>query len=109
MAPCWYDRAICTVLLRAKMQALDRGVDFPVQDDLVCERCRQVFASLDVGADACRSLRGRTMPAALRKSIEKAMRASTEAAFPPARLRGSRKRRGSSLCGVWQSLVPAIF
>ena len=72
-----YDRATCMDLLRAKMEALDRGVDFPVQDDLVCERCRQVFASLDVGADACRSLRGRTMPAALRKSIEKAMRAST--------------------------------
>ncbi len=66
-----------SVLLCAKMEALDRGVDFPVQDDLVCERCRQVFASLDVGADACRSLRGRTMPAALRKSIEKAMRASS--------------------------------
>lgn len=72
-----YDRATCMDLLRAKMEALDRGVDFPVQDDLVCERCRQVFASLDVGADACRSLRGRTMPAALRKSIEKAMRAVT--------------------------------
>ncbi len=72
-----YDRATCMDLLRAKMEALDRGVDFPVQDDLVCERCRQVFASLDVGADACRSLRGRTMPAALRKSIEKAMRAGT--------------------------------
>lgn len=72
-----YDRATCMDLLRAKMEALDRGVDFPVQDDLVCERCRQVFASLDVGADACRSLRGRTMPAALRKSIEKAMRAIT--------------------------------
>ena len=70
-----YDRATCMDLLRAKMEALDRGVDFPVQVDLVCERCRQVFASLDVGADACRSLRGRTMPAALRKSIEKAMRA----------------------------------
>ena len=73
-----YDRATCMDLLRAKMEALDRGVDFPVQDDLVCERCRQVFASLDVGADACRSLRGRTMPAALRKSIEKAMRAGTD-------------------------------
>jgi hypothetical protein len=42
---------------------------------LVCERCREVFASLDVGADACRSLRGTTMPAALRKRIEAAIRA----------------------------------
>ena len=83
-----YDRATCMDLLRAKMEALDRGVDFPVQDELVCERCRQVFASLDVGADACRSLRGRTMPAQLRKSIEKAIRAGVDG--PPARKRVSR-------------------
>jgi RNA polymerase sigma-70 factor (ECF subfamily) len=83
-----YDRATCMDLLRAKMEALDRGVDFPVQDELVCERCRQVFASLDVGADACRSLRGRTMPAQLRKSIEKAIRAGVD--VPPARKRVSR-------------------
>lgn len=83
-----YDRATCMDLLRAKMEALDRGVDFPVQDELVCERCRQVFASLDVGADACRSLRGRTMPAQLRKSIEKAIREGVD--VPPARKRVSR-------------------
>jgi RNA polymerase sigma-70 factor (ECF subfamily) len=73
--PAVYDRAMCMDLLRAKMESLDRGVDFPVQDELVCERCREVFASLDVGADACRSLRGTTMPATLRKRIEAAIRA----------------------------------
>ncbi len=75
--PAVYDRATCMDLLRAKMESLDRGVDFPVQDELVCERCRQVFASLDVGADACRSLRGKTMPAALRRSIERAIAAES--------------------------------
>lgn len=69
-----YDRAMCMDLLRAKMESLDRGVDFPVQDELVCERCRQVFASLDVGADACRSLRGTRMPAELRRRIEAVIR-----------------------------------
>jgi hypothetical protein len=64
-------------LLRAKMDSLDRGVDFPVQDDLVCERCREVFASLDVGTDACRSLRGRTMPAGLRRRIKAALGSPT--------------------------------
>jgi RNA polymerase sigma-70 factor (ECF subfamily) len=73
--PAVYDRAMCMDLLRAKMESLDRGVDFPVQDELVCERCREVFASLDVGADACRSLRGTSMPAGLRKRIEAAIRA----------------------------------
>jgi hypothetical protein len=62
-------------LLRAKMDALDRGAEFPVQDALTCERCREVFASLDVGADACRSLRAATMPAALRRRIEAVIRA----------------------------------
>jgi hypothetical protein len=61
-------------LLRAKMDSLDRGEDFPVQDELVCERCREVFASLDVGHDACRSLRGRTMPTRLRQDILRALR-----------------------------------
>lgn len=72
--PAAYARAVCMDLLRAKMESLDRGVGFPVQDGLVCERCRQVFASLDVGADACASLRGATMPAALRARIERAIR-----------------------------------
>jgi len=83
--PAVYDRATCVDLLRAKMEALDRGVDFPVQDELVCERCRQVFASLDVGADACRSLRGKDMPAALRRSIERAIVAEAPRASRPAR------------------------
>jgi RNA polymerase sigma-70 factor (ECF subfamily) len=73
--PAAYDRATCMDLLRAKMDALDRGAEFPVQDALACERCREVFASLDVGADACRSLRAATMPAALRRRIEAVIRA----------------------------------
>ncbi len=72
--PAIYDRAMCMDLLRAKMEAMDNGVDFPVQDDVVCTRCRQVLKSLDVSADACRSLRGKTMPAGLRARIERALR-----------------------------------
>lgn len=52
--PAVYERRMCMDLLRAKMEALDHGVAFPVQDELVCERCRTVFASLDLGFDACR-------------------------------------------------------
>jgi RNA polymerase sigma-70 factor (ECF subfamily) len=49
-----YERSMCMDLLRAKMEALDHGAAFPVQKDLICERCRTVFASLDLGFDACR-------------------------------------------------------
>lgn len=100
-----YDRAMCMDLLRAKMEALDRGVDFPVQDDLVCQRCREVFASLDVGADACQSLRQRSMPAALRARIQDAIAAEAaksarvKAAKPARRARrvsASTRRRASA-------------
>ena len=69
-----YPRGTCMALLEAKMDSLDRGVPFPVQDELVCERCREVFASLDIGADACGSLRGATMPAPVRARIERMIR-----------------------------------
>jgi len=69
-----YPRGTCMALLEAKMDSLDRGVPFPVQDELVCERCREVFASLDIGADACGSLRAPTMPAPVRKRIEQMIR-----------------------------------
>ena len=70
-----YPRGTCMALLEAKMDSLDRGVPFPVQDELVCERCREVFASLDIGADACGSLRAAAMPAAVRARIERMIRA----------------------------------
>ena len=69
-----YPRATCMALLEAKMDSLDRGVPFPVQDELVCERCREVFASLDIGADACGSLRAPSMPASVRARIERIIR-----------------------------------
>jgi RNA polymerase sigma-70 factor (ECF subfamily) len=70
-----YPRGTCMALLEAKMDSLDRGVPFPVQDELVCERCREVFASLDIGADACGSLRAPSMPAPVRRRIEQMIRA----------------------------------
>ncbi|HMP75260.1 MAG TPA: RNA polymerase sigma factor [Kiritimatiellia bacterium] len=64
-----YSKQICLDLLRAKQDALDRGVPFPVQDALVCERCQAVFATLDLGTDLCRRLGAGPLPPALRKLI----------------------------------------
>ncbi len=63
-----YDEQVCLDLLNAKQDALDRGVDFPQMDGVVCERCRSVFLSLDIAVDLCRAS-AVAMPEALRESI----------------------------------------
>lgn len=65
LPPPIYERSMCMDLLRAKMEALDHGVPFPVQSELVCERCRHVFASLDldaIGSDRERDRKTRRSP-----------------------------------------------
>jgi RNA polymerase sigma-70 factor (ECF subfamily) len=64
-----YSRRVCLDLLRAKQEALDRGVPFPLGNEVVCERCNAVFASLDLAVDACRELSRGDLPAALRGRI----------------------------------------
>lgn len=92
--PAVYERAVCMDLLRAKMEALDRGAAFPVQDDLVCERCKEVFASLDVAADACRSLRSGSLPAALRAKVMAVLK--DESRGEEQRARGARGARATA-------------
>jgi RNA polymerase sigma-70 factor (ECF subfamily) len=67
--PAAYDKQVCMDLLRAKQQALDAGQDFPVQNDLVCRRCRAVFAGLDLAADTCKLLAQGRLPAPLRRAV----------------------------------------
>lgn len=54
---------VCYSMLQAKQEALDRGVDFPYADAALCDRCRAVFATLDLGREACQTLRSGEMPA----------------------------------------------
>ncbi len=63
-----YERQVCMDLLSAKQAALDRGQDFPA-DDVICDRCRAVFATLDLGLDACRRLGDQMLPAKIRDQI----------------------------------------
>lgn len=49
-----YPLQVCLDLLAAKQEALDHGV--PFQQDVICDRCRSVFASLDLAQQACRRL-----------------------------------------------------
>ncbi len=57
LPPRAYPLRICLDLLRAKQDALDRGVAFPEPGrQLVCDRCKALFESLDVTSELCRRL-----------------------------------------------------
>lgn len=66
-----YARAVCLDLLRAKQHALDAGVPMPGGDQIVCERCRAVFATLDLAQDVCRTLGDGKLPGSLQRQILK--------------------------------------
>lgn len=58
-----YDERTCLDLLDAKQAALDRGE--ALESEVVCERCRSVFASLDLTQRVCRELAAGGVPAGL--------------------------------------------
>jgi RNA polymerase sigma-70 factor (ECF subfamily) len=60
----------CLDLLWAKQEALDRGADFPIPEQHMCERCRSVFATLDLAEDVCRLLGEVELPEAARRRLE---------------------------------------
>lgn len=69
-----YDKQVCLDLLKAKLDAMDRGRGFPIGQDVLCERCRSVFAELDLAQSACASLAEGQMPPSVRRAILDAIR-----------------------------------
>ncbi len=68
-----YSLQVCLDLLAAKQEALDRGVPFPVQQELICDRCRTVLASLDLTHELCERLGEGRLPAGLRRRLSQHM------------------------------------
>lgn len=64
-----YERQVCLDLLKAKMNAMDQGRGFPIGQSVVCDRCRAVFAELDLAQDACARLADGKLPARVRQAI----------------------------------------
>jgi len=60
----------CLDLLWAKQEALDRGVDFPIPGENICDRCRSAFATLDMATDVCHALGDVKLPEAARRTLE---------------------------------------
>lgn len=63
----------CLALLKAKQESLDRGTPFPVPPEELCQRCRGVFATLDLGREACHALEIGRMPRDLRRFVRRAL------------------------------------
>ncbi len=70
-----YARQVCLDLLRAKQDALDRGAAFPVSGEIICERCRSVFDTLDWVHDLCGQIVTDRLPARVRRRLSSAIEA----------------------------------
>lgn len=70
---------VCRDLLQAKMEAMDRGVELPVLESELCDRCRGFLDSLDLTSAACRWVRGGELPAAVRRRLEAGIAAESPA------------------------------
>ena len=71
-SPCSHSRQVCLDLLQAKQDALDRKVPFSFSDGELCARCSSVMATLDVAAEACRTIgldARPTLPASSAKTL----------------------------------------
>lgn len=76
--PAAYSRQVCLDLLQAKQDALDRQVEFEFPDRLVCERCSELFATLDLARDLCHDLSRGELPLALRRELLARLRPSSK-------------------------------
>ncbi|MDH3744866.1 MAG: sigma-70 family RNA polymerase sigma factor [Acidobacteriota bacterium] len=64
-----HSEQVCLDLLQSKMEAMDRGAEFPVRPEDLCERCGAFLQSLDMAADACRWVHGGELSEELRSRL----------------------------------------
>jgi RNA polymerase sigma-70 factor (ECF subfamily) len=64
-------QTVCIDLLRAKQEALDRGVPYPVPESELCSRCESLFATLDLSHEACQRLGQGKLPDQVRRLLLK--------------------------------------
>ncbi|GMR23139.1 MAG: hypothetical protein BMS9Abin37_1542 [Acidobacteriota bacterium] len=68
---------MCLDLLKAKQDSIDRGVEFPVAPDELYARCRSLFATLELGGEACRTMGNGELPDAVKNLILEEIGASS--------------------------------
>ncbi len=67
--PAAYSKQVCLDLLQAKQDALDHDAPFEFPDNVVCERCAEIFATLDLARDLCGELGRGALPSDLRREV----------------------------------------
>jgi len=72
-----HDRRVCLDLLKAKQDALDRGVPFPLAGGELCARCRSLFNTLDMAKSACLSVSRNELPLELKTFLLKHFESSS--------------------------------
>lgn len=72
-----YSKRICLDLLRAKQETLDRGLPFVFPGQIVCERCSELFRTLDLAQDVCREIARGELPETLRAELVQAIEAGS--------------------------------
>jgi RNA polymerase sigma-70 factor (ECF subfamily) len=74
MPPASYSKQVCLDLLHAKQESLDRGVEMPNADAIICDRCEAVFSTLEYAVELCRTFGETQLPERLRTALLRAMR-----------------------------------
>lgn len=64
-----YSKQVCLDLLQAKQDSLDQGVGFEFPDHMVCERCAELFATMDLAQDICEDIARGELPEGLRRQV----------------------------------------
>lgn len=67
-------REVCLDLIGARLEAFDRGVDFPYSPEALCARCRTVLGTLELARESCAGLAPETLSPALRERLRAGMR-----------------------------------
>jgi hypothetical protein len=75
-------KKMCLDLLRAKQDAMDRGVAFPIGKEVLCARCRSLFSTFDLTRDACRRLGEGELPEPVKKALLEELKSPSPRSSP---------------------------
>ncbi len=67
LPPAAYSKQVCLDLLRAKQEALDRGI--AMRNEVVCDRCMALFATMDLTREYCEEIGRGELPDELREAM----------------------------------------